>query len=361
MRSQLEDSRHGGAQGARGSTEPSPRSVLAAYAQNYLLFGVMHGLDVDALCAQAGCSAADVSDRDRQIPYAWAHALQRALIEGLPGVDVGFQLGMLASFETLGYLGQALRNCETALNAIELYGRFARLLDSAYRQRPPRLRVAADSVETRWPILPPDPSACTEADFVGAVKLLRELQPALVVREARIGYGRDLAMQARLQAFFGCPVLFGADAHALVFERATLEQPCVQPNAIARGYIEGHLHKLIAGLEEPFVASVQRTVEALLSTDGAAQRRVAQRLGLSPRVLQRRLKQYGASYKTLVENQRRERALRLLQTGECAVYEVAFAVGYDDVSAFNRAFRRWTGCSPRAFRAARTDRGTEGS
>jgi AraC-like DNA-binding protein len=78
---------------------------------------------------------------------------------------------------------------------------------------------------------------------------------------------------------------------------------------------------------------------------------VARALGTSPRTLQRRLLEEGTSFRDVVEEVRAELARRYL--GErVALHDVAFRLGYAEVSAFLRAFKRWTGMTPTQFRRA---------
>jgi len=76
----------------------------------------------------------------------------------------------------------------------------------------------------------------------------------------------------------------------------------------------------------------------------------AERLGISVRTLQRRLKAGGLSYSELVEQTRHELACRLLGRPDVNMAAVARVLGYNDPSSFSRAFRRWTGMSPRVYR-----------
>ncbi len=76
----------------------------------------------------------------------------------------------------------------------------------------------------------------------------------------------------------------------------------------------------------------------------------AHRLGIPVRTMQRRLKESGLSYSRLVEQTRHELACRLLDKPDAKTSAVARALGYNDPSSFSRAFRRWTGMSPRAYR-----------
>src|SRR5205814_7952677 len=80
--------------------------------------------------------------------------------------------------------------------------------------------------------------------------------------------------------------------------------------------------------------------------------RMAALLGHSPRTLQRRLAEDGTSFEDIVAGLRRDLAGRLLRERRLAIYEVAFMLGYSDPSQFNRAFQKWYGVAPRAFRAS---------
>ncbi len=77
----------------------------------------------------------------------------------------------------------------------------------------------------------------------------------------------------------------------------------------------------------------------------------ARRVGMPVRTLQRRLKESGLSYSELVEQTRYELACRLLDMPGAKMAAVARALGYNDPSSFSRAFRRWMGMSPRAYRS----------
>jgi AraC-like DNA-binding protein len=78
----------------------------------------------------------------------------------------------------------------------------------------------------------------------------------------------------------------------------------------------------------------------------------ARTLGLSSRTLKRRLADEGTDFTTLLDEQRRQRALLLLRSANLSVEAVAEQVGYSDVANFTRAFRRWSGTTPTAYRSS---------
>jgi AraC-like DNA-binding protein len=114
--------------------------------------------------------------------------------------------------------------------------------------------------------------------------------------------------------------------------------------------VERHLEELLASKDGNVLDDVRNAIAEALCDGAPTIRVVAKRLGASVRTLQRRLAAHGAVFTTLVEDVRRDVALRYLADGKAAVTEIAFLTGYSEPSAFGRAFRRWTGSTPLAAR-----------
>jgi len=94
-----------------------------------------------------------------------------------------------------------------------------------------------------------------------------------------------------------------------------------------------------------------KLVEVQISAGTYAMAAIAQLAGVSPRTLQRRLEERGERFSALADRGRRTRALELIEGRGARFADIAAQLGYRDQSSFNRAFRRWTGLSPREYRA----------
>jgi AraC-like DNA-binding protein len=101
------------------------------------------------------------------------------------------------------------------------------------------------------------------------------------------------------------------------------------------------------------VAALKELIAELLPDERPTIERVAPRLGMSIRTLQRRLRGWEHSFEGILDETRREIAIARLTAGDTSITETAFLLGYSDLSHFTRAFRRWTGTTPREFAAAR--------
>jgi AraC-like DNA-binding protein len=121
--------------------------------------------------------------------------------------------------------------------------------------------------------------------------------------------------------------------------------------------VEHHAEALLAARPEPHEAVIQRVrrhlVAALHETGAEATlSAVATKLHMSVRSLQRRLSDEGSTFDDVLEDTRRDLALRYLSDSKIAIAEVAYLLGYSEPSAFHRAFKRWTGKTPAQARAA---------
>ena len=155
--------------------------------------------------------------------------------------------------------------------------------------------------------------------------------------------------QARV---FGAPVSFGRDANAFVIEREFLDRqvPAADPRLypILRRYLDEVLTEVPR--EDDLLASVRRAVAESMRHGDPSLTTVGGRVAMGPRTLQRRLKDQGVEFKALVDDTRRVFALNYLRDPSHTLAEIAYLLGYSEVSAFNRAFRRWTGSTPSEYR-----------
>ena len=155
----------------------------------------------------------------------------------------------------------------------------------------------------------------------------------------------DLTEHARV---FGAPVTFGSGTNALVIEAEVCERDI--PAADSRLYpiMLRYLDRILEAIprEDTLVAAVRRRIGAALRYGEPTLARVASELAIGPRTLQRKLEKCGVDFTELVADTRRRFAMQYLENHRNTLTDVAFLLGYSEVSAFNRAFKRWTGLTP---------------
>ena len=196
---------------------------------------------------------------------------------------------------------------------------------------------------------------CSMAVGLGAVRLMAGSNWSPV--EVQFEHPEPVDV-SELYRVFSAPVTFGREHNALVVESELCERAI--PAADARLYpiMQRYLDDALSELppEDDFVQSVRRGIGESVRHGEPSLSHVARRLAIGGRTLQRRLREYGADFKGLVDDTRRRFALRHLADSEITLTEVAYLLGYSEVSAFNRAFKRWTGSTPSDHRRQRVSR-----
>ncbi|MBA3502267.1 MAG: AraC family transcriptional regulator [Myxococcota bacterium] len=154
---------------------------------------------------------------------------------------------------------------------------------------------------------------------------------------------------AAYRAWFDAPVVFDADTTQLVMPRAALDTALVSTDATLLRILTRAADEALAKMPaDPLMTSqVKRVLHELLRNDEGHVDVVSKRLGMTSRSLQRRLKDESTTFNAIREVVRRELAQRYLDDG-LAIAEISFLLGFSEPSAFFRAFKRWTGTTPRA-------------
>ena len=152
---------------------------------------------------------------------------------------------------------------------------------------------------------------------------------------------------------FSAPVYFSQPANALLFKPDILSNPMPGKDLALMAIMQTCLQSVGKENDKPvsLVNRVQSTIRTELPDGYPSLQKIAASLHLAPSVIQRELSQEGVSYKDLVEITRKNLALMYIRQKHLSFSEIAFLLGYSELSAFSRAMRRWTGLSPRKFRA----------
>ena len=333
----------------------APHTTLAVLLQGHQIFALRYGIEPEAFCKHASIPRDAVTSPDAEVPYEWLLASWKSLIELLPRVDVGIEIGLFWTLDRLGALGEAARHVPSSVDLLHLVARLSQVTDTARSGSPLRVEEAGDVIRfvvpsSTWVDVVERPEALS---FFLVAQLRLRHGDRLSPLRAEFDYDRERLRQ-RYETFFGCEVRFGCAETRLVFAREPLETPVPGASAEAYDHCAAYVERVLARTpERALTTHVRRAIASELSHGTLDQTSIARSLGMSSRSLQRKLTAAGVSYRALENEHRRLVAERLLSTTEQGVSEVAAASGYSDAQSFLRAFRRWTGSTPAEFRRAR--------
>lgn len=326
-------------------------SLPAAHALHIAELVDRWGVAPRRLLDDVGLDAESLAEPEARLPIATCVRLIERARALTAEPALGVHLGMRMRASAHGYLGFAAMSAATVREALELAMRFSPTRTTALELRLHEgAGEAALVIEERADFGP-------ARDFVLA---------ALVVGIWQIGHaltGRPLT--GRVEFAFPAPdylarfqrfavTRFEQPVNRMVFDASVLALPLVFSDRVATRLAREQCERELGALR-PEVRLAAR-VRGLLAEDDRgflSLEQVAARMHVSARTLKRRLALQGVAFSSLLEEEQRDRALALLRSPELSVDEVAERVGYSDAANFTRAFRRWTGTTPAAYRKSR--------
>lgn len=331
-------------------------SVAAAISVRVIEFAEERGASREELLAQAGIDPVLLEDLDARIPLAQHAALLRTAKTMCNDPAFALHYGEavnLAEVSVVGLIGYA---CETMFDAFVQLQRYSRLMMDFGLGMQPRFALASEPDGLWLEDNRPDPNSTpelTETVFAQMVSGTRRFGDtpfvlAVEVTHAEPGYAHEY------ERVLGAPVNFGCARNRMRIDENWLTRRVEAQPKYAFAILARHADEMLAELDrlDSFAARVEQMLLAKLHTGDVGIATMAVQLGLSRDTLYRRLKREGVTYEGLVAAVRHRMALDYLAGDRVSVSETAYLLGFSDPATFSRAFRRWTGRSPRDYRRA---------
>lgn len=307
------------------------------------------GLDPRSVALGVGVDPSRLGDPTYRVSFAqigrFLAAGARLTGDELFGLKVGLAEGP-GALDALGYLAMNTANVRGALGTLARYlHHFGGTLLLSEEQG-----VALFEYSFVAPQLA-GAGLIIEASLGLAIALLRELcgksWAPLQVQFSRPLPGRPALWQQAVQA----PVYFGGERDQLVFSAKWLDQRIERADPELQRILQERVAELDAQQGADFVTRVGTLIRAGFLSGQVSLEQVASRLAMSSRTLKRRLQAEGTTHSMLLERSRMEMACHLLQNSRASMTQISELLGYANSSAFSRAFSRWCGITPRAWRA----------
>lgn len=288
-----------------------------------------------------------------RIERLWAHVVRET---GDPAV--GLHMAERYSPGSLDILGYVVLSCSTVGQVLDRLSRYVGVLNDGLRLEVVLeattaycrctfvegtdnylLRRPREAMDTMWGGLARELGRLTAKPLTASAVWFR--QPAPPPEEV-----------AEYERVLGAPVHFGMSENRFMIPLAHLDEPLLSANPALLAVFERHADEVLARLEHHGTASrrVMEVVAARMKGVVPTLTEVARELAMSERNLQRVLRNDGTSFQQLVDALRRDLAISHLANPHTSAGQVGFLLGFSEPSAFHRAFRRWTGKAPHAFR-----------
>ena len=296
----------------------------------------------------------DLSDPDLRVPEASVEAAWRLAATSTRDDAVGVHLAEWLPRGALDLVEYAFRSSASLTAGLERLVRYGRVISD-------RVAVRLDANSERLLLQFRDAGSAPlhpgRAEFALATAL----------KLARDSTGRDITPQQVCFAhsapvedfehrrFFRAPIAFAAGSTSMILSAEDAARPLLGADEALSAIVRRRLDKTLAARRQAEAGRFGERVRHLMVEQLGGARwtplKVAKALGVSRRTLSRRLADEGTSFRDILDDVRRESACALLHDRSLSVGDIAFFLQFSEPAAFHRAFRRWTGRTPRDFRA----------
>ncbi|TKB45734.1 AraC family transcriptional regulator [Thalassotalea mangrovi] len=267
--------------------------------------------------------------------------------------DIGFNFGQSIEPDRWSTLGYIAYTAPTLNRALQQQYKFQSLVGNLGS---PVLKQTNDQTVITWVPAYACSHHTVEEIITGWVALARKLSAAPVIPE-KVFFAHACKGDERVyERYFQCPVLFSQDASGVVVDTELLQVPLIKH--------EPQLHELLCQHAEQQLASFTEAVPIEVMSQYMINRlsvkvpdidEIAELMNLSVRTLQRKLSDAGTSYSQLLDNLRKQMAMDYLQFEHYSIMYIAEMTGFSEQSAFQRAFKRWTGMTPLQYRKGQSN------
>jgi AraC-like DNA-binding protein len=308
------------------------------------------GIDAEPLLAQVGLSTDALSDPGRRHPLEITTRLWRLAVQATGDPAFGIEVSRHTGYQTFHALGFSLATSATLREGLERIVRFFGIVtdaaDMRLQEEPRRLRLTVHLKPSADPA-----DEAVDALVAATVRLCRTLCGRAFNAQAVDLRRKKPADPTPYFRYFRVPVNFEAPLDGLTFDRASAEARLATANPeIARANDAVATDYLARMRDSRLTPRVRQAIETQLPQGDPDPAVIAKRVGMSLRNMQRKLAEEGASFQTLLDEIRAGLARSYLDEGRYSVSEITYLLGFAGVSNFSRAFKRWTGVSPSAYK-----------
>jgi AraC-like DNA-binding protein len=351
------------ARDSRRSSTPTPPAVLAGQGRTlppgYIHLGVAKeieptlrdfGIDPDPVIQEAGLDPRLFEDGANVIPHAALGRLLTLSVARTNCPHFGLLVGRRATILSLGMVGRLMQHSDTVGDALHA---LVSNLSIQNRGAVPSLIVSGDTAVFTYSVYQPEAESAdqiSDGAISVSVNALRALcgcdwNPVEVLLPRAV-----LADSEPYRRHFRAPVRFNQEIAAIVLPAHDLDFRIAGADPLLRAMLEERIEQMKGDSGPEFSDDIRRLLRTRLTSHRCSADDVAELMAIHRRTLNRRLRGSGTGYRAIANEIRFEIARQLLEDTRVPLCQIAAALGYSEASAFTRAFRRWSGGTPTAWR-----------
>lgn len=328
-------------------TEPT---VGLASAQAIIDFFLQFNMDSLALAKELGIDESLITEADQRLPLSIYHSIWDLAIKKSQCPELGLSIAQNEGIEDLGLVAHVVYNSATLKEGLEHYIRLFSVVNEA-------IELEYENIDKRCHLRyiykSPDYYNIPDIERTLAIVVLRTIKAiGLETRFYEVNFQHSKPAYAhKFEEVFPCKVNFDQAHCEVVFDSKMLNMKPKRRNPHMRVATLNYANQILSRLFKRSISSkVKRIIEKHLSDGGFDAEQTAKLLNMSRQTLYRKLKNDGSSYSDLVDQVKQNKAFYLLKQTQLPLTVIAYDLGFSELSAFTRAFKRWTSQTPAEYR-----------
>jgi len=326
-----------------------PPSAIGAISRLAYAHAKAKGADADTLLRRAGLTPHQIGDSEARLEVRSQIKFLDLVAEAIGDDLLGYHLAQNFEMRAVGLIYYVFASSATLAEALRRGARYSTIINEGIRLQFRRGKAIGFVVEY---VGVPRRLDRHQIEFwvTTLVRVCRQITSRHLTAE-RVRFSHRRNVTPELSAFFGCDIKFGADVDEVLFPPSIRDLAVSSADPYLNDLLVRYCEQALARSKAShgsFGMTVDNAIAMLLPHGKAQASEVARKLGLSQRTLARRLAAEGLTFAGVLRGLRANLANRHLSDRELSVSQIAWLLGYRDISAFTNAFKRWTGRTPRA-------------
>ncbi|MBZ2187502.1 AraC family transcriptional regulator [Alcanivorax sp. JB21] len=310
------------------------------------------GASIPALLEAASIPRALLDDPDARIGRDAFIRLMLEVMQQTQDEFLGFGQGRKSKPGTFSMMAHAVINCSNLEKAIRRGIQFYDLFDLHVHTELHR------EGERAWLVVKADPrldfrEVIIESTLMLSLRFMSWLVgKAIEGQRVEFDFAKSGPVDEDYKSVFVCPVVFESETNVVIFNSDYLDLPLVQNQLSLSRFLRDSLAQLIDGNIHNVGLPAQ--IRAIISKEYGNNfpdfSEICEKLNMTPQTLRRRLKEGNTSYQEIKDTIRKDASIYYLSKPDLSIDEIALLMGFSEASSFHRAFKKWTGKTPSAYR-----------
>lgn len=326
-------------------------SVCAGILTQIIQFLLHQGIDTEHFLDSVGLNNQLLKDPDARIPIEKYIEVEEKAALILNDECFGIHLGQFTEVGNWTILGYMMMNCKSILEACKKFERYSNIIGNLIRgeiSEYPNEIIITLAEPKDSPIIS---RHCYQGYFSSIVCLARSLTGENILPIETGFISGPTGCIDEYKKVFGPKVLFGQEKNYIIFNRMDADKQVLLPNGRLLQYFENYAMEFLKEIDckNSFTIKTKKLILSYLDLEDLSIKKVAKELAVSPRALQTNLKVEGTDFRKILQETRESLAKKYLQD-DYSVEDITYLLGFSEPSVFRKAFRNWTGITPKEFR-----------